>query len=190
MGKDYVVGSPIRQDFLETAIDWISEGHIDGYMAQHQHDASALPLWTYFQSVMTWVAGTFPEKRREMKGVDWGMLHRKFGGKVLDAKALEKEIGRLMGDSDVTNKKGIYPYVLTRDERFLNLRAFEPEMKREAYERQKGVCANAKCPEKGRRLELEEMEADPITPWSKGGRTVAQNCQLLCRDCNRRKSAR
>lgn len=190
IGKDYLPGSPIRQDFLETAIKWISEGHVEGYMAKHQHDANALALWQYFQSVITWVQGVFTHKRKEMKGVEWGTLYRKFKDKVWDASAIEAEVAALMADSDVKNKKGIYTYILTRDESCLEIRTFEPEMRREAYERQKGICANPQCPEKGRKLELEEMEADHIVPWAKHGRTIAENCQMLCRMCNRRKSGK
>jgi 5-methylcytosine-specific restriction endonuclease McrA len=88
-----------------------------------------------------------------------------------------------MQDEDVTNKRGIYEYLLSGEERYLSIRAFTDNMKREAYERQKGICA--KC---GEHFEINEMEADHITPWSEGGKTVAENCQMLCRDCNRRKS--
>ena len=88
-----------------------------------------------------------------------------------------------MNHDDITNKKGIYPYVLTEDERYLNIRAFTPKQKREAYERQNGICA--KC---GKQFNLEEMEADHITPWSEGGKTIAENCQMLCKTCNRTKS--
>ena len=92
-------------------------------------------------------------------------------------------------DDEVSKKKGIYAYVLSGDERHLNLRAFVESQKREAYERHKGVCANKKdCPKKGERLDIKEMHADHITPWSKGGKTTPDNCQLLCAACNRRKS--
>jgi 5-methylcytosine-specific restriction endonuclease McrA len=90
-----------------------------------------------------------------------------------------------MQDEDVTNKRGIYEYLLTGDTKFLNIRTFPESMKREAYERQKGICA--KC---GEHFEIGEMEADHITPWKEGGKTVAENCQTLCRECNRRKSDR
>ena len=88
-----------------------------------------------------------------------------------------------MQDEDVTNKKGIYPYVLIRQEKYLNIRAFSDNQKREAYERQKGICVVCK-----EHFELSEMEADHITPWHEGGKTTADNCQMLCKDDNRRKS--
>ena len=120
-----------------------------------------------------------------MCGVEWGILFNKFGTASLDAAQLEEEVARLMADSDVTKKSGIYSYVLDKDERNLSIRAFDPRMKREAYERQKGICPKCK-----QHFELEEMEADHITPWHLGGATIASNCQMLCKDCNRRKSGK
>ena len=118
-----------------------------------------------------------------MKGIDWGALYNQFHGDVYDANKLEREIATLMMDEDVTKKSGIYPYVLTREEKYLNIRAFTDNQKREAYERQRGICV--KC---GNHFELDEMEADHATPWRAGGRTSAENCQMLCKDDNRRKS--
>ena len=183
LSKDYVNGSPIRQEILETALKWINKGNIEGYMSAHQHDPNANELWTYFRNVIEWVQLTFTSYRREMKGIDWGGLYDTFKDNVFDTVQLEQEISALMMDDDVTNKKGIYPFVLTRAERYLNIRAFTESQKREAYERQHGICA--KC---GGHFEFNEMEADHITPWSRGGKTSADNCQLLCLDCNRRKS--
>lgn len=185
IGSDYLTGSPIRQDYLETAIEWISADKIEDYMSKRQLDPNALALWTYFQAVITWVKGTFPKYRKEMKGVDWGNLYNQFKDKVFDANKLENEIAALMMDEDVTKKSGIYRYVLTRDEKYLNIRAFTSSQKREAYERQKGICV--KC---GSHFEPDEMEADHATPWRAGGKTSAENCQLLCKDDNRRKGGK
>jgi len=185
LGGDYLSGTPIRQDFLETTIRWISKGEIERYMAQQQHEPNANDLWLYFQKVISWVKAVFPRYRKEMKGVQWGFLYNEFKGKKFDYKKLEEEITQLMQDEDVTNKKGIYEYVLTGKERFLNIRAFSDSQKREAYERQKGVCPV--CTEE---YEIEEMEADHITPWHLGGRTSSENCQMLCKDDNRRKSGK
>lgn len=183
LSKDFVNGSPIRQEILQTAISWISSGEIEKYMSIHQHDPNANELWTYFRNAIEWVELTFTTYRKEMKGIDWGGLYDKFKGQMLDAAKLEQEIQTLMSDDDVTNRKGIYPYVLTRNEKYLNIRAFSDSQKRVAYEKQKGICS--KC---GKHFELHEMEADHITPWSKGGKTIPENCQMLCQECNRRKS--
>ena len=188
IGGKYLSGSAIRQEYLETAIAWLSKGNIEVYMSEHQHDKNALALWQYFQSVITWVEGTFvhtPERQRIMKGVDWGELYDVYHTQVIDTKAIEDEIRRLILDDDVTNKKGIFAYVLTRKEKHLNIRAFSEAQKLAAYERQQGVCAEC-----GGHFELTQMEADHITPWHAGGRTIADNCQMLCRECNRRKSGK
>lgn len=184
IGSDYLDGTPIRQDYLETVVKWISKGKIKEYMGEHQHDPNAAQLWQYFQSVITWVSTTFPKKRSKiMKGIDWGPLYDEFKDKVLDSAQLEKEIQRLILDDDVTAKKGIYSYILTRKEKYLSIRAFSEQQKIEAYERQQGIC-----PHCHKHFELNEMEGDHITPWHAGGKTTSDNCQMLCRECNRRKS--
>lgn len=183
MAKEYMDGSPIRQDYLETAIKWISGNKIQDYMSRHQLDQNADELWDYFESVINWVETTFPTYRKEMKGIDWGFLYNTFKDKELNPTELEAKIKDLMLDDDVTSKKGIYSYVLDGGEKFLNIRAFSEKMKREAYERQGGICT--KC---GKHFEADKMEADHITPWSQGGKTNSENCQMLCRECNRRKS--
>jgi len=185
IGGDYLNGSAIRQDYLETTIKWISSDEIESYMAKNQHEPNANDLWLYFQSVINWVNAVFSKYRKEMKGVDWGFLYNEFKDQKFDSKKLEQEISRLMEDEDVTNKKGIYTYVLTKKEKHLNIRAFSQKQKREAYERQKGICAEFK-----EYFEFEEMEADHITPWHEGGKTSAENCQMLCKEANRRKSGK
>lgn len=182
-GKDYLTGSPIRQDYLQTVLKWISNDNIEEYMAQHQHDSNAGVEWAYFQKVIDWVKATFPNYRKEMKGLNWGGLYAQHKDETLNPTELEEQIKDLMMDDDITNKKGIYAYVLDGDERHLSIRAFTDSMKREAYERQDGIC-----PSCGGRFALEQMEGDHITPWSEGGKTTANNCQMLCKDCNRRKS--
>jgi len=187
-GGQLVSGDTVRQEYLETALSWINDGKIEDYMAKHQHNKNADELWNYFQNVIAWVRSVFPNYRREMSNVPWGVLYNQFKGKKFDSKKLEKEISELMQDEDVTKKSGIYEYVLTRNEKFLNIRAFTDKMKREAYERQKGICPHCKGENKKRKWEIEEMEADHIKPWHEGGKTITENCQLLCKDCNRRKS--
>ncbi|MCY4008179.1 MAG: DUF262 domain-containing protein [Anaerolineaceae bacterium] len=184
IGKDYLRGSPIRQEYLETAIRWISSGEITDYMARRQHDESAAPLWDYFCSVIDWIKATFPTKRSSMKGVDWGSLYNAYQDAKLDPVKIEAEVERLLDDEEVRRESGIYPYVLTREEKHLNLRAFDARMKRRVYRRQDGICAICK-----KEFTIAEMEADHITPWSEGGKTDEENCQVLCRQCNRKKAA-
>jgi len=186
LGGDYMSGSPIRQDYLQTVIKWISDDNIEDYMGIHQHDESAAPLWAYFIDVIGWIESTFTKKRKRiMKGGDWGVLYNAYVDEDVDPAGIETETAGLILDDDVTNQKGIYPYILTRDEKHLNIRAFSDGMKQRAYEKQAGVCAICK-----QDFALSAMEADHITPWSQGGKTVEENCQMLCRKCNREKSAK
>ena len=185
IGSKLVNGTPIRQDYLETAIDWLSEGRIEHYMAKHQLDQNANELWMHFQNVVNWVGLTFPSYRKEMKGVHWGPLFTKYGKVQHDTAKIEAEISRLMQDEDVTRKSGIFDYVLSGSERTLSIRAFTDNMKREAYERQKGICPT--CNE---HFAIDAMEADHTTPWSLGGKTIATNCRMLCKADNRIKSGK
>lgn len=185
IGSKYVNGELNRQAFLETAISWINHGDIEGYMALHQHDPNANELWLYFQAVIAWVQATYPTYRKEMKSVPWGELYNQFKDKPLDTTKLDAEVARLMADEDVERKKGIYSYLLDGKEKHLNIRGFSPAMRREAFERQKGVC-----PDCNKQFEFEAMEADHITPWHEGGKTTAANCQMLCMEDNRRKGGR
>lgn len=182
IGGDYLAGKPNRQEYLETAIEWINDGDVESYMARHQHDPNANPLWLHFKKVIDWVEATFTVYRSEMKGIDWGTLHAEHGDEQLDSTELENRVAALMADVDVTKKKGIYTYVLNGEERHLNIRAFDSRMRREAYEHQKGICPGC-----DKHFEIEEMQADHKTPWSKGGKTDAANCVMLCADCNRKK---
>lgn len=185
IANKHLNGSPIRQDYLETAIRWINDGRVKEYMSDHQHDKNAVELWNHFRSVIDWVKATFTRHRKEMKGVEWGPLYNRFNDKALDPVALEADTKRLILDDDVTSKAGIYPYLLTGEEKYLNIRAFSDAMKQSAFERQKGICNVCK-----KAFEMSDMEADHITPWADSGKTNAENCQLLCRECNRRKSSR
>ncbi len=189
LGGDYLNGSAIRQDYFETVIGWISGDNsndcINNYMARNQHEVNANELWLYFQSVINWIKAVFPNYRKEMKGIEWGFLYNNYKNQKFDSTKLEKQITELMQDEDVTNKKGIYEYVLTGKEKHLNIRSFTDNQKREAYERQKGICVMCK-----EHFDLSEMEADHITPWHEGGKTSSDNCQMLCREDNRRKSGK
>lgn len=179
---DYMKGTPIRQDYLETVISWISHKNIDIYMGNHQNDPNASELWLYFNKVITWVQTIFPRKNKFMKGLDWGWLYETYKDNVYDIEALDKEIKELMLDDDVDNK-GIYYYVLTRNEKYLNIRQFSEAQRQKAFIKQDGICAVC-----GEKFDISFMEADHITPWCEGGKTIDDNCQMLCRDCNRRKS--
>lgn len=195
LGKDLVNGMLNRQDFLRKALQWMADhenrqGHSQtaiGYMAQHQHDPNANNLWSYFQNVLNWAITNFDMKkfRRIMKGLDWAMLYDRYGSETLDTAALAQRISALMRDGEVQKPGGIIPYVLTGDERYLDLRAFPDDIKLAVWEQQGHRCKQCGC-----ELDFEMMEGDHITPWRDGGRTTKENCQMLCRDCNRRKGGK
>ena len=194
LGKDYVSGAVDRQEFLEKAIQWIAYRDgvtIDDYMAIHQNDPDAQELWLYYQDVIRWVSSRFINPRKEMKSVDWGLLYRDYHDVQINPNDIEKRIAELMIDDDVTKKAGIYPYILTGEEKHLSIRAFSEKQKREAYEKQGGICPFCEHDGvTGKVWMLEEMEADHITPWHDGGKTITANCQMLCKAHNRTKSGK
>lgn len=195
LGKDLVPGTPIRQDLLKKALEWMAahetrNGHrqtIVGYMAEHQHDPNANNLWTYYQNVLNWAITNFDLKhfKKIMKGLDWAMLYDRFHDQTLDTAALGKRITELVRDSEIQKKLGIIPYVLTGDEHYLDLRSFPDDIKYAVWEEQGHRCNICH-----KEFDIDFMEGDHITPWRDGGRTVKENCQMLCKECNRRKSAK
>lgn len=196
LGKDLVNGSPIRQDFFKKALEWMADHEtrsgkpqtaVDSYMAKHQHDLNAGPLWSYFQSVLNWAISNFNVKKfkKIMKGLDWAKYYDKYHETPLDIKSMEKRISELIGDDEIKRQSGIIPYVLTGDEHYLDLRAFPDKIKLAVWERQ-----NHKCALCGKEFDMEFMEGDHITPWRDGGRTTVENCQMLCKECNRRKGSK
>lgn len=195
LGKDLVTGTPIRQDFLKKALEWMADHEtrmgkqqsIVGYMSEHQHDPNANNLWTYFQNVLNWAITNFEMKKFKqiMKGLDWAMLYDQYHEQTLDSVSLAKQISALMCDSEIQKQTGIIPYVLTGDEHYLDLRAFPDDIKLAVWEQQQHIC-----PHCGKEFDFEFMEGDHITPWHEGGRTTIENCQMLCRECNRRKGGR
>ena len=188
VGGDWLKGSAIRQDYLATVLGWAAARHgmrVEDYMGTHQHDPTAQALWSYFRSVLDWAQAVFPVYRREMKGLPWGPMYDANRDRTdLDPNALEARVQELMADEDVTRKSGVYRYLLDGDERRLSIRAFDKRTQRAAYEAQGHRCAVC-----GGEFGLADMHADHIIPWSRGGHTVPDNCQMLCRDCNLRKGA-
>ncbi|WP_279188631.1 DUF262 domain-containing protein [Prevotella melaninogenica] len=195
LGKDLVNGRPLRQELLKKALEWMAEHEtregkpqsVVGYMAEHQHDPNANNLWTYFQNVLNWTITNFDLKRfkKIMKGLNWALYYDKYHSTTLDTADLASRISKLILDSDVQKQMGIIPYVLTGDERHLDLRSFPEDIKLAVWEKQHHICLSCQ-----KEFDYEFMEGDHITPWREGGRTVIENCQMLCRECNRRKGGR
>lgn len=193
LGEKYLTGSPIRQEYLESVLYWISSAigmTIEELMARHQGDASATPLKDYYRGMINWIEQTFPNYRKLMRGIEWGLLFNDFGFRTYDPEELEKQISELLLDEDVTRQKGIYEYVLSGKtrEKALSIRQFSENDRRRMYERQQGICPLCEKEGKGVRLELSEMHADHKIPWSRGGHTTLENGWLLCRRHNLEKS--
>lgn len=188
----YISKNWIRQEGLEMAIEWVAKRDglsIDEYMRRHQHDSDCYDLWKYFTDVVDWARMKFKGKHSDLyKATNWGEMYRKHVNDEINAEKLEAWISELLKDGEITNKKGILWYVLDNNEQHLGLRAFDEKTALEVYEEQHHKCVGHNCPENGRELDFSEMEADHIVPWSKGGKTVKENCQMLCRHCNRTKS--
>jgi len=176
--KDYLKGSAIDQDYLEQAIKWINKGDITEYMAKHQHDKDAQPLYDYIERVFTWVKHIFPTYHKDMKGQDWGNLYNEYSH--ITTPFTDEQLNTLRVDEEVTKHRGIYPYLVTGDPKTLSLRAFS---KRDItkYTAEHGTKCNI-CKEE------EATQADHIEPWSRGGATIYDNLQMLCRKCNGTKS--
>lgn len=203
MWSAYVKGSANRQEFLERALDWASKGDIGGYMSAHRYDNNINELKNYFNSVIDWVSTVFTDALPEMKGLEWGRLYEEYHGKSYDPNKISDDVKRLAADPYVRKRKGIFEYLLggSLDTKLLEVRVFEIPVKRATYAKQtkeaeeKGVsncplCATGNDTNKSRIYRLDEMDADHIAAWSKGGDGSAKNCQMLCITHNRAKGNR
>ncbi|MCD8191840.1 MAG: DUF262 domain-containing protein [Oscillospiraceae bacterium] len=192
LSDKYITGDPNRQELLEKALKGICEyqgiKEITEYMARRKSDADADELWQYFQDVIHWAEKIFPKYYADMKGLDWCHFYNEYHNRTYNSSVMGAEVKRLHEDDDVQKPKGIYEFLLCRDTdpfagRLLNLRAFSKREKLAAYSKQNGVC-----PVCGEHFDYEDMEGDHIKPWSKGGETIPENCQMLCKDCNNKKT--
>lgn len=198
--QTYVKGDPKRQAILETALDWISNGDIDAYMALHRYDASIDELKNHFDTVMDWIDSIFEYTGNEVCGLDWGRLYRQYHTNAYSKDAVSKRVDELLSDTQVENNRGIFEYILggEKDTTLLNIRVFDEKTKKVVYNRQtKDAVENgtSNCPlcalghdNNAKRIyRLEEMDADHVTAWSKGSATDIDNCQMLCKTHNRAK---
>lgn len=196
----YIKGSANRQDFLAKALEWVSKKEVGDYMSKHRKDKNINELKNYFNSVIDWVSKTFIDVEKEMKGLDWGRLYEEYHKKGYDPKKISEIVQRLYADSCVENKKGIFEYVLggEQDKKLLNIRIFSEAVKKSVYSTQtakakeKGIsncphCAMGHDANKDKIWRLDEMDADHVSAWSKGGSTDIKNCEMLCKTHNRAK---
>ncbi len=199
----YIKGSANRQAFLERALDWVSKGNIDDYMSKHRYDKNITELKNYFNSVIDWVSSVFTDVEKEMCGLEWGRLYEQYHNKGYNDKKVAAEVQKLYGDPYIKDRKGIFEYILggSFDTRLLDIRVFDDATKKLVYAKQteeaekKGksncpLCSIGHDANKNQIWKLNEMEADHVTAWSKGGATSAKNCQMLCKTHNRAKGNR
>ncbi len=199
----YVSGSADRQDFLATALDWVSRGNIGEYMSSHRRDTDINELKTYFNTVIDWISSVFTDVEDEMRGLEWGRLYDEYHAKAYNPADVAANLRKLYEDFEVKNKKGIYEYILsgmTKPE-LLNVRVFDEPTKKTVYAKQttvareKGisncsVCASVDNTNKTKIWELKDMDADHVSAWSKGGATDVVNCEMLCKPHNQAKGNR
>ena len=201
--RTYVKGDPKRQAVLETALDWVSDGDIEGYMAKHRYDKDITELKNHFDTVIDWVDAVFEYTGPEVCGLNWGRLYREYHSNAYPKDEVSKRVDELLEDPQVTDKRGVFEFILVGEEdtKLLNIRVFDAKTKKIVYDRQtKDAVASGKsnCPlcAVGRNANakriygLKEMDADHVTAWSHGGSTDKSNCEMLCKTHNKAKGNR
>ena len=201
----YISGSVKRQDFLHTALEWVSKGNISDYMARHRTDDNINELKVYFNSVIDWLNSTFKTVDSTMCGLEWGRIYEQYHSNSYDINKLDERITELLSDWQVTDKKGIYEFVLSGEvlekRPLLNIRLFDKSVIKTVFNLQTGeaikngvsncpMCTAAGGSNKTRIYKENEMDADHATAWSKGGSTDISNCVMLCKTHNRSKGNR
>lgn len=198
--RAYIKGSANRQDYLATALDWVSEGSISGYMSSHRHDKNIDELKRYFNSVIEWASNVFIDVKNEMCGLEWGRLYREYHTTAYNQVKVAKEVQELYDDPYIKNPKGIFEYILggSKNAQLLDVRVFDDAIKRKVYGKQTAeakkknisncpLCKDGGNANKTKIWELKEMEADHVTAWSRGGGSDEKNCEMLCKTHNRAK---
>lgn len=199
----YVKGSPNRQDFLATALEWVSKCEVSEYMSFHRNDDKIIEIQTYFNSVIDWVSSIFLDVEREMCGLEWGRMYEEYHRKSYDPSQVSNQVKELYADPYVKNRKGIFEYILgsSKDTRLLDVRVFDQATKRSVYASQtvaakeKGISNCSLCTlgheaQNTKIWDIKDMDADHVKAWSKGGSTAPQNCEMLCKTHNRAKGNR
>lgn len=199
----YIRGEVNRQSYLETALKWVSKENIEEYMSKHRFENSIEELKTYFYSVIDWISTVFLDVDTSMRGLEWGRLYDTYYATSYSPKEISKQVNELLSDPYVQNKRGIYEYILegSSDTTHLNIRVFNEPIKRKVYKKQTDeakkkevsncpLCAVGSNKNKSKIWTYKEMEADHVSPWSKGGATEESNCEMLCVTHNRAKGNR
>jgi hypothetical protein len=199
----YIEGSANRQDFLERALDWVSNGQIGAYMNSHRNDNDIKELKSHFDTVLEWVSGTFTDVEKEMKGLEWGRLYREYHSNPYDPAEVSAQVQELYGDPYVKNRRGVFEYVLGGRQKpnLLDVRLFDEATKRSVYAKQTNaanaagtsncpLCAVGHSANQSKIWSFAAMDADHVSAWSKGGDSSAKNCQMLCSTHNKAKGNR
>ncbi|RZK23747.1 MAG: DUF262 domain-containing protein [Flavobacterium sp.] len=199
----YINGVANRQDYLECALNWVSNGEIVKYMSHHRFDSNITPLVNYFNSVIDWISSVFIDVESEMRGIDWGRLYKTYYKQPYNPKKVSESVKTLYGDPYLKNRKGIFEFILGGlvDTKLIEIRIFDESTKRSVYltqtkQAQKDevsncpLCAMGHDANKAKIWKLSDMDADHVTAWSKGGSTKVGNCQMLCKTHNRAKGNR
>ena len=199
----YIKASVNRQEYFERALEWVSRGNIEKYLSLHRNDENINELKMYFEAVIGWISSTFKDVEKEMRGLNWGELYERYHSYPYNPEEVSKKLRELYADFYVTNKKGIFEYILggCKDSKLLNIRFFDENIKRAVYEAQTEkaksegesncpFCALAEDSNKSRIWKLSEMDADHVSAWSSGATTSIENCQMLCKTHNQVKGNR
>lgn len=196
----YIRAEVNRQGYMERALEWVSKGDIGSYMSTHRNDKNIVELKSYFNTVIDWVSRVFIDVEKEMQGLEWGRLYEKYHSNPYVPAEVSAEVKRLNGDPYVTNRRGVFEYILggLQDSKLLEVRVFDEATNKSVYAKQTKAAearSRSNCPHcaigheanKSRIYNFDEMDADHVSAWSKGGKTVAKNCQMLCTTHNRAK---
>ncbi len=199
----YIKGSANRQEFLECALDWVSKGNIGRYMERHRNSRDIQELQAYFNSVLDWVSTVFKDVKKEMQGVEWGRLYETYHSQSYDSSKVSAQLNALYGDPYVDNRRGIFEYILggSKESKHLNVRVFDKAIAQSVYAKQTEtahaesksncpLCAVGHSANEKKIWSFNEMDADHVSAWSKGGNSSAENCQMLCVTHNRSKGNR
>lgn len=199
----YISGDIKRQAYLECALDWVSKGTIDSYMSKHRHDTDIAELKSYFTKVIDWTSSVFTDVESEMRGLEWGRLYETYHKQTYDSAKVSEQVHKLLSDFVVKDRRGVFEYILgdSTDTRLLNVRMFDEPTKKVVYAKQTASAkakSKSNCPlcsighdaNKEKVWRIDEMDADHVAAWSKGGTTTAKNCQMLCKTHNRAKGNR
>lgn len=199
----YISGAANRQEILATALEWVSRGNAEEYMRDHRFSSDIMELINYFNSVIDWIRAVFPLVENEMRGLPWGELYEKFHTQPYNPAKMKQRVAELYADPYVKNRRGVFEFLLggETDTKLLDIRIFDEATKRAVYARQTEQAKEAghsNCPycaighdaNACKIWKLNEMDADHVKAWSKGGVTTIDNCQMLCKHHNRAKGNR